>query len=64
MNYELYEVWGVDEDGHEELIETTASKKEANVIAETSLTTGYVQTVIYREDNNGDLEEVDRIELG
>ncbi len=36
MNYELYEVWGVDEDGHEELIETPASKKEANVIAETS----------------------------
>jgi hypothetical protein len=64
MNYELYEVWGVDEDGHEELIETTASKKEANIIAENSLTTGFVQAVIYREDDHGDLEEVDRIELG
>jgi hypothetical protein len=25
MNFELYEVWAVDEAGHEELVETTSS---------------------------------------
>lgn len=64
MNFELYEVWAVDEAGHEELLETTASRKQAEEIAETSLGLGYFQTVVYREDENGDLEEVDRFELG
>lgn len=64
MNFELYEVWGVDEEFHEELLETTASRKQAEEIAEASLGLGYVQTVVYREDENGDLEEVDRFEQG
>jgi hypothetical protein len=64
MNYELYEVWGVDELGHEEIVETTSSRKEAKEIAEASLGLGYFQTVVYREDENGDLKEVDRFELG
>lgn len=64
MNFELYEVWAVDEAGHEEILETTSSKKEAEEIAEVSLGLGYFQTVIYRENENGDLDEVDRFELG
>ena len=64
MNYELYEVWGVDEAGHEELLETTASKKEAYGIAEASLGLGYFQTVVYKENEYGDLDEVDRFEQG
>ena len=64
MNFELYEVWSVDEAGHEELLETTSSKKEAEEIAEASLGLGYFQTVVYREDDNGDLKEVDRFEIG
>lgn len=64
MNFELYEVWAVFEDGHEDLLETTASRKEAERIAEESLNQGYFQTVIYRENENGDLDEVDRFELG
>ena len=64
MNYELYEVWGVNDDEHEELLETTASRKQAEEIAEASLGLGYFQTVIYQEDDNGDLKEVDRFELG
>lgn len=63
MNFELYEVWGVDDDLHEELLETTASRKEAEEIAEASLGLGYFQTVIYREDENGDLDEVERFEI-
>jgi hypothetical protein len=64
MNFELYEVWSVDEAGHEELLETTASRKEAQEIAKASLGLGYLQTVIYREDENGDLEEIQRFNLG
>ncbi len=63
MNYELYEVWSVDESGHEDLLETTASRKEAEEIAEASLGLGYFQTVVYRENDNGDLVEVERFEL-
>jgi hypothetical protein len=36
MNFELYEVWAVDEAGHEELVETTSSRKEALEIATTA----------------------------
>jgi len=64
MNFELYEVWAVDEAGHEEILETTSSKKEAEEIAETSLGLGYFQTVIYRENETGELDEVRRFELG
>jgi hypothetical protein len=61
MNWELYEVWGVDEDGHEELIETTNSLKEAQLIAKQSLTEDIVECIIYKEDANGDLKEVEVI---
>jgi len=64
MNYELYEVWGVDESFHEELLETTASRKEALNIARTHLGLGYFQTVVYQENENGDLDEIDRFEQG
>ena len=64
MNYELYEVWAVNDAGHEELLETTASKKEAYEIAEANLGLGHYQTVVYREDENGELEEVERFEIG
>lgn len=64
MNFELYEVWGVDEEFHEELLETTSSKKQAVEIAEASLGLGYLQTVIYRENELGDLDEIQRFEQG
>lgn len=64
MSYELYEVWGVEEDGHEELLETTASKKQATEIAEASLGLGYFETVVYQEDDNGEMKEIDRFEQG
>jgi hypothetical protein len=61
MNWELYEVWSVDEDGHEDLIETTKSLKEAQTLARNSLTEEVVECIIYREDANGDLQEVEVI---
>ena len=61
MNWELYEVWSVDDAGHEELIETTNSLKEARKLAEQSLTEEVVECIIYREDADGDLKEVEVI---
>ena len=63
MTWELYEVWGVDETFHEELLETTSSRKEALELAKANLDLGYFQTIVYQEID-GDLEEVERFEQG
>lgn len=64
MNFELYEVWAVDETGHEELIETTSSKREALEIAEANLGLGVMEAIVYQEDDNGDLHEIKRFTHG
>jgi hypothetical protein len=61
MNWELYEVWSVDEDGHEDLIDTTKSLKEAREIALANLTEFYVECIVYAEDPEGELVEIERI---
>ena len=61
MNWELYEVWSVDEDGAEDLIDTTKSLKEARQIAQENITDYYVECVIYAETPEGDLVEIERI---
>jgi hypothetical protein len=61
MNWELYEVWSVDEDGHEDLIDTTKSLKEAREIAQSNLTDDYVECIVYAEDPEGELVEIERI---
>ncbi len=63
MTWELYEVWGVDEAFHEELLETTSSRKEAYELAQANLGLGYFQTIVYKEVD-GDLEELERFEHG
>jgi hypothetical protein len=55
MTWELYEVWAIDPDGHEELIETTQSLKQARTIA-----AQHDVHVIYREDADGNLIEIER----
>jgi hypothetical protein len=52
-----YEVWGVEEDGHEELIHTTNSLKEARRIAEQSLTDLITECIIYKEEDGELFEE-------
>jgi len=64
MNFELYEVWAVDEAGHEELVETTSSRKEALEIAEANLGLGVMEAIVYQEDENGDLHEIKRLTHG
>jgi len=56
MSWQLYEVWAVEEDGHEELIQTTHSLKEARLIAGNALTDGIVECIIYKEED-GELFE-------
>ena len=54
MTYMLYEVWAEDEDGHNELLDTTASQKEAFEIAQSSLNDGYISSTVYQENEEGD----------
>jgi len=62
MNWELYEVWTIDEDGFEDLVDTTHSLKEARELAIASLSEeGIVECVIFEEDPHGDLLEIERI---
>ena len=61
MNWELYEVWSVDEDGHEDLIDTTKSLKEARAIAKSNLSEYHVECIVYAEDPEGELVEIERI---
>ena len=63
MTWEFYEVWSIDADGAEDLIDTTPSLKEARRLAEESLTDYYAECIIYKEDANGDLVELERLTL-
>ena len=56
MIWVQYEVWGVEQDGHEELIDTTNSLKEARKIAESALTDQIIECIIYKEED-GELYE-------
>jgi hypothetical protein len=64
MNFELYEVWAGDEDGHEELLETTASRTQAFELAQATNTQGYLFGIVYRETEDGELEEIKRFKHG
>lgn len=63
MTWELYEVWSIDEDGHEDLVDTTKSLKEARQIADANLTEYYPEYIIYKEDDAGELIEIERIKI-
>jgi hypothetical protein len=64
MIWELYEIWSVDEAGHEELLETTSSKKQALEIAKASLGLGYLEIIVYQGDEDGDMKELERFGPG
>jgi hypothetical protein len=64
MNFELYEVWTEDTDGHQELQETTASRKQAFELAESLLGQGYLFATVYQETEDGDSEAIQRFEHG
>ena len=64
MNWELYEVWAEDEDGQEQLIDTTNSRKQAFEMAQAQLDLGYSASIVYLENEEGALEKVKRFEHG
>jgi hypothetical protein len=57
MSWIQFEVWGLL-DGHEELLETTGTLKEAEKIAEDLLE--FNEAVWILQDTDGDLKEVRR----
>ena len=64
MTWELYEVWAEDEDGFQELIDTTRSKTEAFELAQAQLDQGYLFAVVFQETEDGDTVEIKRFEHG
>ena len=54
MNWVQYEVWAEDDSGHLELIETTASRKEALAIAEKEHKETSAIVTVYEETVDGD----------
>lgn len=62
MSFLLYEVWAEYDDGHEELVETTASKVEAFDLAEQIIIDGAIAATVYQETDGGDPIEIQRFE--
>ena len=64
MTWELYEVWAEDDIGHEELVDTTKSLKEAKELAKNQLEQeGIEAVIIYQETETGDTVEIERLTL-
>ena len=64
MTWELYEVWSEDDVGHQELVETTKSLKEAKELAQNTLELEGIEAVtIFQELDNGDTVEIERLTL-
>jgi hypothetical protein len=61
MTWELYEVWARTVDGHEDLIDTTKSLKEARELAGQNINEDVIECVIYKETPEGDPVEVETV---
>jgi hypothetical protein len=57
-NWVQYEVWSEDGEGHQELVLTTASRKEALAIAEKEHKETSAIVTVYEETVDGDYELV------
>jgi hypothetical protein len=62
MSYMLFEIWAEDDIGHQELIDTTASQKEAFDLAKKSLDEGYVAAIVYQENEDGESVAIKRFQ--
>jgi len=58
----MYEVWAVDANGHETLIDTTKDIKRARLLAKESLDEINIECIIYKETEDGELELVERLQ--
>jgi hypothetical protein len=64
MGFMLFEVWSEDESGHQDLLETTSSIAIAKKIAQKAIENGSVAAIIYQETEDGDITEIERLEIG
>jgi hypothetical protein len=60
MSWTQYEVWA-ELDGHQELLETTHSKKEALQIAEKHFNDGCDFVEVFEETNDGDYTSIKQL---
>lgn len=60
MRWEMFEVISVDENGYEEVVDTTKSLKQAREVAKKLLTEGAVEIIINREVDDV-VEEFERL---
>ena len=60
MSWTQYEVWA-ELDGHQELIETTHSKKEAIQLAERTFNDGCDTVEVFEETDDGDYNSIKRL---
>lgn len=60
MSWTQYEVWA-EIDGHQELIETTHSKKDAIRIAERTFGDGCDFVEVFEETSDGDYESIKQL---
>jgi hypothetical protein len=60
MTWTQYEVWA-EVDGHQELIETTHSKKEALALATKTFHAGAELVQVFEETSDGDYEEIETL---
>ena len=56
-NWTQYEVWA-EVEGHQELVETTASRKEALTLAQKVFNEGADLVKVYEESNDGTYTEI------
>lgn len=63
MTWEHYELYSIDEDGNEELIDTDGSVKKLRQLVTLTLEEdeGIIECIIYQEDEEGELTELERI---
>jgi hypothetical protein len=64
MSWELYEVWSEDDSGHQELVDTTKSLKEARLLAQAALDEGAESVEILRETEDGDMMLIETLQAG
>jgi hypothetical protein len=60
MSWTQYEVWA-ELDGHQELIETTHSRKEAVALAEKTFNDGCDYVEVFEETSDGDYQSVKQL---
>lgn len=60
MSWTQYEVWA-EMDGHQELIETTHSKKEALDLARKTFNDGADYVQVFEETDDGDYQEIETL---